>query len=105
LASAIRGRNLTPISIIISAFSSSAPEQITVRGDNIPDPVHSFDEAGFPDKITEKLKSKYEKPSTIQGITWPIALNGRDLISVAKTGSGKTLGVSTLLNYFTYQLF
>ena len=28
----------------------------------------------------------------IQAQSWPIALSDRDLISIAKTGSGKTLG-------------
>jgi ATP-dependent RNA helicase DDX5/DBP2 len=27
-----------------------------------------------------------------QAQAWPIAVNGQDLIAVAKTGSGKTLG-------------
>ena len=31
----------------------------------------------------------------VQAQSWPIAMSDRDLISIAKTGSGKTLG-----NYF-----
>lgn len=34
----------------------------------------------------------YDKPTPIQAICWPIALSGRDLIGIAVTGSGKTLG-------------
>ena len=36
--------------------------------------------------------ANYESPTTIQSISWPVALSGRDIISIAKTGSGKTLG-------------
>ncbi|KAJ0091872.1 hypothetical protein Patl1_24792 [Pistacia atlantica] len=31
-------------------------------------------------------------PTPIQAQTWPIALQGRDIVAIAKTGSGKTLG-------------
>lgn len=74
-------------------FSRTA-EKVTIHGQGVPEAVYEFDNVGFPEKITEKLKQKYEKPSVIQAISWPVALSGRDLISVAKTGSGKTLAVS-----------
>lgn len=38
-------------------------------------------------------------PTVIQSVAWPIALSGRDMVGIAKTGSGKTLGVSPL-NFF-----
>lgn len=31
-------------------------------------------------------------PTPIQAQTWPIALQSRDIVAIAKTGSGKTLG-------------
>lgn len=34
----------------------------------------------------------FHTPSPIQAQSWPIVLEGSDLIAVAKTGSGKTLG-------------
>ena len=34
----------------------------------------------------------FAQPSSIQSQCWPIAMMGRDLIAVAKTGSGKTCG-------------
>ena len=34
----------------------------------------------------------FPAPSPIQAQSWPIALQGRDIVAVAKTGSGKTLG-------------
>jgi ATP-dependent RNA helicase DBP3 len=39
-----------------------------------------------------KVCSDFKKPSPIQAQSWPILLSGRDLIGIAKTGSGKTLG-------------
>ena len=41
-------------------------------------------------KIIEK--EKYDDPTPIQMQVLPIALSGRDVIAVAKTGSGKTIG-------------
>lgn len=34
----------------------------------------------------------FSSPSAIQAMTWPIASQSRDVVAVAKTGSGKTLG-------------
>ena len=34
----------------------------------------------------------FSNPTPIQAQTWPIALQGRDIVAIAKTGSGKTLG-------------
>lgn len=65
--------------------------QVTLEGKQIPRPVFEFTEAGFPDTITDVLYSNFQKPTTIQSISWPIATSGRDIISIAKTGSGKTL--------------
>lgn len=48
----------------------------------------------FLEPILEFLQKNYEKPSPIQSVSWPNALKGRDSISIAQTGSGKTLGVS-----------
>lgn len=34
----------------------------------------------------------FASPTPIQAQTWPIALQSRDIVAIAKTGSGKTLG-------------
>lgn len=34
----------------------------------------------------------FTSPTPIQAQTWPIALQNRDIVAIAKTGSGKTLG-------------
>ena len=63
-----------------------------VQGNNIPRPISSFDEAGFPDYILTEIKaSGFTAPSAIQCQAWPMALSGRDLVAIAETGSGKTI--------------
>jgi ATP-dependent RNA helicase DDX5/DBP2 len=53
----------------------------------------AFSSFKFPTLIENILKAKkFEKPTDIQKRTWPIALEGKDLIGIAQTGSGKTLG-------------
>lgn len=66
--------------------------KITINGP-APSPVLSFDEAGFPDYIQKELNGKdFTTPTPIQSQCWPIALSGQNLVGVAQTGSGKTLG-------------
>ena len=59
----------------------------------MPDPIMSFDTNIFPDYIIKELKKAgFDKPTPIQSVCWPIALSGMDVIAIAQTGSGKTLG-------------
>jgi len=63
------------------------------EGQSLPAPVQSFDEAPFGKKVQKALKAAgFVAPSPIQAQGWPIAVAGQDLVAVAKTGSGKTLG-------------
>jgi superfamily II DNA/RNA helicase len=48
----------------------------------------------FIEAMIDLLHAHYQRPTIIQGVSWPVALSGRDIISIAKTGSGKTLGYS-----------
>ncbi|KAL2246701.1 UNVERIFIED_CONTAM: ATP-dependent RNA helicase-like protein DB10 [Sesamum indicum] len=64
-----------------------------VWGDNVPQPFSSFEATGFPSEILREVKSAgFSAPTPIQAQSWPIALRGRDIVAIAKTGSGKTLG-------------
>lgn len=66
--------------------------QMTIYGSNIPKPVTTFDEVGFPDYALEEIKRcGFPTPTAIQCQGWPMALSGRDMIGIAATGSGKTL--------------
>ena len=54
---------------------------------------NSFAEAPFEAPIQTALSNAgFQKPSPIQAKAWPVAISGKDVIAVAKTGSGKTLG-------------
>ncbi|AOA62297.1 RNA-dependent ATPase [Komagataella phaffii CBS 7435] len=44
---------------------------------------------GIEEKIKNKI-SQFDKPTTIQAVSWPYLLKGNDVIGVAETGSGKT---------------
>eukprot|EP00584_Thalassiosira_punctigera_P023824 CAMPEP_0172552874 /NCGR_PEP_ID=MMETSP1067-20121228/47243_1 /TAXON_ID=265564 ORGANISM="Thalassiosira punctigera, Strain Tpunct2005C2" /NCGR_SAMPLE_ID=MMETSP1067 /ASSEMBLY_ACC=CAM_ASM_000444 /LENGTH=574 /DNA_ID=CAMNT_0013340945 /DNA_START=46 /DNA_END=1766 /DNA_ORIENTATION=- len=72
---------------------------ITVRGygknanEKFADPYIEFDDAPFNPSIQKSLKAAgFERPTYIQSQAWPIAVQGSDMISIAKTGSGKTCG-------------
>ncbi|KAG0673254.1 ATP-dependent RNA helicase dbp2 [Pichia californica] len=66
--------------------------EMTIEGHDIPRPITTFKEAGFPDYVLkEVLAEGFEKPTGIQCQGWPMALSGRDMVGIAATGSGKTL--------------
>jgi ATP-dependent RNA helicase RhlE len=53
--------------------------------------VTTFAEFGLADPITRALTDeKYTTPTPIQAQTIPIALQGRDVVGIAQTGTGKT---------------
>ncbi|XP_031572736.1 ATP-dependent RNA helicase DDX42-like [Actinia tenebrosa] len=54
-------------------------------------PCISFAHFGFDEQLMSIIrKSEYTQPTPIQSQSIPIALTGRDIIGIAKTGSGKT---------------
>lgn len=66
---------------------------VTVKGHNPPRPIQHFEECNFPPYIMKKIREMgFEAPTAIQAQGWPIALSGHDMVAIAKTGSGKTLG-------------
>ncbi|XP_063784810.1 probable ATP-dependent RNA helicase DDX46 [Pseudophryne corroboree] len=67
-------------------------EGITVKGKNCPKPIKTWVQCGISMKILTSLKKhSYEKPTPIQTQAIPAVMSGRDLIGIAKTGSGKTI--------------
>ncbi|GAB2282188.1 DEAD-box ATP-dependent RNA helicase 24 [Dionaea muscipula] len=64
---------------------------VRVSGFDVPRPIKIFDDCGFPAQLSSAItKQGYEKPTPIQCQALPIVLSGRDIIGIAKTGSGKT---------------
>lgn len=75
--------------------------QITISGHTpngtgeyiCPAPMISFDSTPFALPIRRAFDAAgFLAPTLTQAQAWPIALSGRDVITVAKTGSGKTCG-------------
>ncbi|EGR26997.1 hypothetical protein IMG5_203370 [Ichthyophthirius multifiliis] len=66
--------------------------EIKVKGYCIPAPLVSFGYLGFDEQLINQIsKQGFQKPTPIQSQALPCALSGRDVVGVAKTGSGKTV--------------
>ncbi|XP_078126520.1 ATP-dependent RNA helicase DDX42 isoform X1 [Sander vitreus] len=64
---------------------------LRVSGAAPPKPCTSFAHFNFDEQLMHQIrKSEYTQPTPIQCQGVPIALSGRDMIGIAKTGSGKT---------------
>jgi ATP-dependent helicase YprA (DUF1998 family) len=63
------------------------------KGCEVPLPFMQFDQAPFSGAIQKAIKAiGFATPTHIQSQAWPIAIQGKDMICIAKTGSGKTCG-------------
>jgi ATP-dependent RNA helicase DDX23/PRP28 len=64
---------------------------ISTKGGGIPNPMRTWKESGLPKRLLDIIEEVgYTEPSAVQRAAIPIALQSRDLIGVAVTGSGKT---------------
>lgn len=62
-----------------------------VTGFSPPRPCASFAHFGFDSELMSLIrKLEYTQPTSIQAQAVPTAISGRDIIGIAKTGSGKT---------------
>lgn len=67
-------------------------DAITVRGKDCPKPLTKWSHCGLPASCLDVIKRLgYETPTPIQSQAIPAIMSGRDIIGVAKTGSGKTM--------------
>uniref|UniRef100_A0A671Y5Q4 Probable ATP-dependent RNA helicase DDX46 n=1 Tax=Sparus aurata TaxID=8175 RepID=A0A671Y5Q4_SPAAU len=67
-------------------------EGIIVKGKGCPKPIKTWVQCGVSMKILSAMKKHgYDKPTPIQAQAIPAVMSGRDLIGIAKTGSGKTI--------------
>ncbi|THC87762.1 hypothetical protein EYZ11_012791 [Aspergillus tanneri] len=65
---------------------------IKVRGVEVPKPVQKWSQCGLGVQTLDVIdRLGYESPTSIQGQAIPAIMSGRDVIGVAKTGSGKTV--------------
>lgn len=67
-------------------------DAIKVRGRDCPKPLTKWSYCGLPANCLDVIKKlEYKAPTPIQAQAIPAIMSGRDLIGVAKTGSGKTM--------------
>lgn len=65
---------------------------IKVTGKDVPKPVQKWSHCGLTSTMLDVVeKLGYDKPTPIQMQALPVIMSGRDVIGVAKTGSGKTM--------------
>jgi ATP-dependent RNA helicase DDX5/DBP2 len=77
-----------------SARAYLAANEIVIHEEGAPPPCLELRSAPFPAPLVRVLLAQkgFLAPSAVQASTWPIAVTGRDVLAIAKTGSGKTLG-------------
>uniref|UniRef100_A0A6T7ZDA9 RNA helicase n=1 Tax=Cryptomonas curvata TaxID=233186 RepID=A0A6T7ZDA9_9CRYP len=64
---------------------------VRVMGDDVPRPIKTFAQCGLGDDLLKDIERHgYTAPTPIQCQALPTALSGRDVLGIAKTGSGKT---------------
>lgn len=75
----------------VSNGGESEQQKVVVTGKDVEEAKYTalktFAESNLPENVLDCCKT-FEKPSPIQSHTWPFLLDGRDLIGIAKTGSG-----------------
>ena len=60
-------------------------------GGALPHPMRNWEESPLPTVLKQTIEEiGYRKPTPIQMAAIPIAIQGRDILGVAQTGSGKT---------------
>ena len=63
---------------------------LVCQGEGIPKPCMTFEEASMPQYVLDEvMKCGFPAPSPIQTQGRPMALLGRDMVGISKTGSGK----------------
>ncbi|KAF3336237.1 DEAD-box ATP-dependent RNA helicase 46 isoform X2 [Carex littledalei] len=89
----IGGNDYHPQNMYPQSQPKLAPIPQSRPGENVPAPFMTFESTGFPPEILNEIRmAGFNTPTPIQAQTWPVALQNRDIVAIAKTGSGKTLG-------------
>eukprot|EP00913_Durusdinium_trenchii_P015982 g15020.t1 len=89
----------------VAAIRHSDDIEIIDGDSSVPHPICSFEETCFPDDLMDRLTEQhFQEPSPIQKQIWPLAMQGRDLVGIAETGSGKTVAyILPMIVHISYQ--
>lgn len=78
-------------SSVSNGGGEESEQKVVVTGKDVEESKYaaltSFAESKLPENVLSCCKT-FQKPSPIQSHSWPFLLDGRDLIGIAKTGSG-----------------
>jgi len=82
-------------SAVASAQAYHAEHSISIDQEPsaLPLPCLALAKAPLPPPLLKALRRRFDAPTPIQAITWPLAAAGRDILAIAQTGGGKTLAV------------
>jgi ATP-dependent RNA helicase DDX56/DBP9 len=71
------------------------------------DETASFSSFRLDPRLLKAVSNQFEKPTLVQAAAIPLALNGRDIVARAKTGSGKTAAyvIPTIHQILTKSVF
>jgi ATP-dependent RNA helicase DBP3 len=98
--SAVGGGSYIPCADLTSLAQSTVDKFLTENFINITDPtsqallrpIIDFSYLPITDPAQRAPFKNFKNPTPIQAASWPFLLAGRDVIGVAETGSGKTMG-------------
>ncbi|KAH8704694.1 putative ATP-dependent RNA helicase [Talaromyces proteolyticus] len=78
----------------IDSFLESNKIEVSdpIEGEQILRPIISFEHLPDEGDAIYKPLRNFRAPTSVQAATWPFLFSGRDVIGIAETGSGKTLG-------------
>lgn len=76
---------------IVDVLEARKTLEITVNAIDCPKPLNSFETSGLDSALLKEIKRiGFTKPTAIQAQSIPVILSGKDMLGLAKTGSGKT---------------
>ena len=79
--------------------------EVDVQGVELPPPISAFDDLSFPPTLQHNIHlARFAKPTPVQKHALPIALQGRDIMACAQTGSGKCWARGTRLRMYSGEL-
>ena len=66
--------------------------------DEVSKSIERFEKVPFLGWIVQAMRHKgFMQPTAVHAMSWPVALKGHDLVSMAEMGSGKTMAYIPLM--------